>query len=558
MKGYHYYYDRSPVGSQAKSSRMKSLRWCIVLASLLATLAGGEPVRADAEPVSRGIARAAAQPKYRRCWAVVVGINYDHLKGAARAEVPPLATAENDARAVYDLLLENYGFTPETTKLLLGPQATRENIRQLFGDGLLGDAEMVTAEDCVVIYFAGHGNRREKTAARDQFVGLLYPGDVRLVKGKGVDTVSCLRIDELLSYLRDYCAARHKLVILDSCHSGEVFNFQAQRGAAVNRGFRANLFLKPAFQAIAAARGDQTAADSDGTGQHSPVTRALLDALRHGPDTQGRGFFSASELFSYVPRRVADMKGIRQDPRGGWIAGEGDFYFFPRSLQPADFPAEEVEAWRTARTAGPAPATPSDAESDGRWKVYAGAGGALSFLIVGLLVWVRTRRPAATVEAPRPAASTEPRLMLRVVGTACLYQAPADHPVITVGRQRRKPGLTAAEGNDLVIRSRTDDESLKISRRHFEIRREPHGLSIMDRSSAGTTVNGERLVKDAAKELKPGDVIDVAGALQLEVLLQPALVGPQLSAWSLPTSPTGNGSLVLEASVGDMMTAEPE
>jgi len=531
----------------------------------------------------------SAEVGYRKAWAVIVGVNYQHLQGAARAEVPPLATAENDARAVYDVLVANYGYTPSTTRLLVGSQATREGIRQLFGDGFLGDAEQVTAEDSVLIFFAGHGNRRETSVAREQYVGLLYPCDVQIIPGKGVDSISCLRIDELLGYLRDYCAARHKLVVFDSCHSGEVFNFHAHRSAGVNRGFRADLFRQTAFQAIAAARGSQTAADADETGQHSPVTRALLDALTNGLGTADRKLFTASELFSYIPHRVSQMPGIRQDPRGGWIAGEGDFYFFPKTLQASDIPARELAALKIR-----AGSTAADSAGDeGRGNDLATNAGSRSlwiavsacglFLVglVGFAGWQiaarkrgrsaasagknrlgsppgETRDISQTVDAP--VAAVGPRLCLRLLGTPCVYQAPPDSSVIRVGRQRRKPDEGTEEGNDFVIRSPdSDDQSLKISRQHFEIRREGPAYVIVDRSSAGTVLNGQRLEKNQPHPLRAGDQVTVAKVITLEVLLlSAALHGAAQSQLNVGAHGPVNGPLLLQASVGDMITVEPE
>lgn len=211
----------------------------------------------------RGIRRAPVTdiaPKYRKTWAVIVGINYRSLTGAAKAEVPTLATAEDDARSVHDILISNYDYKPENVRLLTGAEATRENIRKAFGDSFLGNSEQVNTADSVLFFFAGHGNRREAQDKHEHYVGLLYPNDVQFVPSRGVDTISCLRIDELLGYLRDYCPARHKLVVLDSCHSGEIF--KTHRSAGVNRGFSSDLFQQPAFQAIAAAlRHNPTALD---------------------------------------------------------------------------------------------------------------------------------------------------------------------------------------------------------------------------------------------------------------------------------------------------------
>ena len=385
-------------------------------------------------------------PTYRRQWAIIIGINYENLRGESAAEAPPLATAEADAQALYDRLLENYGYGKSTVHLLLGEEATRENIRRLFGDQLLGDEDKVTAEDSVLVFFAGHGNRRERTSADEAYVGLLYPADLQVVPGRGVDAVSCLRIDEILGFLDDYCAARHKLVILDSCHSGEVFNFQARRSSGVNRDFRAQLFVQPSFQAIAAAGAAQFAADAGHGGEHSPFTQALLDALQYGPDASQPKVFTASELFAYLPRRVGELATSGQDPRGGWLGGEGDFYFFPNDLDEST--RQSVKAALAAVQPLP-PAGATDTRGTGKTWLWL-VGGAMLLLAVALgaggIVVLRSRAtpaaegsaasgpahyanlatpapPGGVVEVPtyaRP--STTRKVTLQVAGVPCEVQ----------------------------------------------------------------------------------------------------------------------------------------
>src|SRR5687767_513891 len=63
-----------------------------------------------------GVGRRESAPGYKKCWAVVVGVNYQHLTGADAVEVPPLGTAEHDAQAIYDALITNYGFTKESSR----------------------------------------------------------------------------------------------------------------------------------------------------------------------------------------------------------------------------------------------------------------------------------------------------------------------------------------------------------------------------------------------------------------------------------------------------------
>lgn len=73
--------------------------------------------------------------------ALVIGNNaYEHQR--------PLVTAVDDVKAVGELLREDYGF--EVVKLL---NVTRQEIENALWD----HAEKLTAQDNLLIYYAGHG-----------------------------------------------------------------------------------------------------------------------------------------------------------------------------------------------------------------------------------------------------------------------------------------------------------------------------------------------------------------------------------------------------------------
>ena len=553
--------------------------------------------RSSAPAATRGIEReddpAPVLAHYRAAWAVIVGINYGDLSGAAAAEIPRLGTAENDAQAIYDALTKNYGFRPERVRLLLGKAATRQAIENCFGDSFLGDKKQVKPDDCVLFYFAGHGNRREKTAAAEQFVGLLYPANVCVLPGKGADTITCLRIDDLLRYFQDYCAARHKLVLLDSCHSGEVFNFKVGRGAGVNRGFKPQLLYQPTFQAIAAARASQVAANAQQGGKHSPFTSILLEALEKSPFSRApctdgrRRIFTASELFAYVPQRMAEMEGANQDPQGGWLSGEGDFYFFPTGITASagggDGTAEiamangPAESRAVSVPASPLASLPADQGKTPLPPTLVVGMLAALLAACGGVLWFRqghrlrslafylagaTRAPSAVRAPANPAApdgSGLPMIFLRVVGTPYAYQAAVEAQTITVGRQRRKPGQAAGEGNDLVIRvPDADEQSLHISRRHLEIQRIEDQWYVVDRSRVGTQLDGKALVTDQPAPLRSGSQLVLAGVIALEFLVQvESMAIARQPCVNLAPSAMRGMPIVMEASVGDMITVEP-
>lgn len=270
-------------------------------------------------------------PKYRKQWAIVIGINYADREDARIEGLRTLANAEADAKAIAELLIAHYGYAEDTVKLLTGTDATKTAIEGLFGKRFLRNPQMVNEEDSVLVFFAGHGDRE---TSNDRTKAFLYPHDVQTIDGLGIDDATCVKIDYLVNELQ-LCPARHRLIILDSCHSGEVFRFATTRSAArysVDR----ELFKHDVVQAMAAARAFQEAEDAvrgetrgDGaadpaTAAHSPFTTALLEALNGGIQAPS---FGASVLFSRIPERVKELAST-QRPQGGTLSGEGEFYFF--------------------------------------------------------------------------------------------------------------------------------------------------------------------------------------------------------------------------------------
>jgi serine/threonine protein kinase len=152
-----------------------------------------------------------------------------------------------------------------------------------------------------------------------------------------------------------------------------------------------------------------------------------------------------------------------------------------------------------------------------------------------------------------------PRLRLRILGTPFAYRTVPGQAVVSLGRQKRRPGEAPQAGNDVVLRVPNNDElSARISRRHLEIHRQGDGFVVIDRSKVGTQLNGRPLTRDVPEPLASGDQLLVAGVLTLEVDLQGTapvrpLAGNELVVSSRDKDPT---AVVLEVSVGDMVTME--
>src|SRR5262249_5147486 len=120
--------------------------------------------------------------------------------------------------------------------------------------------------------------------------------------------------------------------------------------------------------------------------------------------------------------------------------------------------------------------------------------------------------------AGQPHALVGTQLTLRIMGTPFAYRPAPNQTTISLGRQKRRPGEPPETGNDVVLRVPNNDRlSARISRRHLEIRRQGDDYVVVDRSRAGTLLNGRPLTRDVLTPLAGGDRLVVAGVLALEV-----------------------------------------
>lgn len=222
--------------------------------------------------------------------AIVVGINYKKAKG----NLPKLENAENDAKAMADILEKNYGCYVVS---LLGEKATKKAILDEIDRVLKNAGE----SDRLVLYFAGHAEPGQSRRGGRESLRLL-PYDMDQQIDYFVD------IDERLTTKWD---KGHRLVILDCCHSGAVFQNTSSpfRKSSTLLTKSALSSTKPSYQILTACGRDQKAGDGPPKGNpvesepegHSPFTLALLEGLRSLPDVQGKDKpLLAVDLFQYV------------------------------------------------------------------------------------------------------------------------------------------------------------------------------------------------------------------------------------------------------------------
>ena len=88
---------------------------------------------------------------YSNRWAFVIGIDeYNYF--------PTLEYAAEDAKSMKSLLTSQFDFPEENIILLLNEEATKDGIE----DGFYRLIEKSKPGDCVVFFFAGHGDFSDK------------------------------------------------------------------------------------------------------------------------------------------------------------------------------------------------------------------------------------------------------------------------------------------------------------------------------------------------------------------------------------------------------------
>jgi TPR repeat protein len=272
-------------------------------------------VRSDTPPPTVPVpARAAiAIPKelsIGNYYALIIGNNSYQF-------MPNLDTAVNDARAVDRTLRERYGFK---TKLL--ENATRGQMLSAINDL----RNSLKESDNLLIYYAGHGELDEKNLR-----GYWLPINAR--RDDATEWVSDQQITDQIALM----AARHVLVVADSCYSGAMTRSAGVRlittsgtdDAEVKR--LTTLYKLPSRTVLTS--GGKTPVLDGGGGSNSIFARALVDILNRN-DRILEGSALWNQIFDPVKRAAAQFK-VDESPRYSGLpdAGHmnGEFLFIPRA-----------------------------------------------------------------------------------------------------------------------------------------------------------------------------------------------------------------------------------
>ena len=281
--------DRAPLVRAAVLAALDKIGWKIPSAPTPSQLGSIPAVKVDKQQLPR-------------IWLFAVGISkYRHQN-------IDLAYAAKDALHFYNFMLSSSSghIKNHRAVLLLNDQATRVNIIGRFTRFM----KRTMPEDLVIVYLATHGLPDPDT---NELNFVAYDTDLNNLLPTGVSQSDIARA-------LTYGKAKKVLIILDSCHSGqlEASIFLARRGILVTsmNSFLSQLTTARDGVAILSA---SSAAELSEEGEHyggghGAFTYHLLEAFRGKADTNGNGIITLREAYDHTYINVAETTEGRQHP----------------------------------------------------------------------------------------------------------------------------------------------------------------------------------------------------------------------------------------------------
>ncbi len=240
----------------------------------------------------------------RRKYALVVGIS-----NFGDPTIRPLKFAAKDAADLRNVLVDpRYGrFQPENVYLLTDANATRAEILR----GLNEIALQAQDDDLVLVFFSSHGSPR-KDGLGLQGIGFIVTYDARQSE-LFVDSLAFEDLNQQLGRI----AARRKVLLLDTCYSGQTRSPDGKalllEGYGVSAATANMLLSGEGSYVITSSSANEVSYESDGL-QNGYFTHFLIDALEHGPEPP-----TVREVFTSLQRNVREAvareKKTAQNPR---------------------------------------------------------------------------------------------------------------------------------------------------------------------------------------------------------------------------------------------------
>jgi len=190
--------------------------------------------------------------------------------------IPDLITAEKDAWAVADVLRDRYGFQ---INMFLGRKATRRAIYKALRDL----AESSQVNENVLIYYAGHGE-----IDRVYNDGWWIPSDAEA--GNPLTYLENVQVQKAMQSM----AARHVLLISDSCYSGTLFGTARAMPQVISERYYLNLYNEKSRWGMTS--GNREPVSDSGSEGHSVFAYQFLKALKNNK----KSYLSTQEIYTRI------------------------------------------------------------------------------------------------------------------------------------------------------------------------------------------------------------------------------------------------------------------
>ena len=265
-----------------------------ILPFLFSCCFGQDPGKGNENLQGRGIdveqkrqVREELSKSVPRGYALVIGVGtYQKLDPSQN-----LKFSENDARHIHDVLIgqESGSFEPENVRELIGPEATLAKISEALDEWL---PSVATANDRVVIYFAGHGFLADHK-------GYLAPYDVDPKRLKE----TAYSMEKLGEVVGKRIHSRWTVLFTDACHSGAIT--PETTPAAINDGLSG---INLNVLSLTASRKAKSSFEIQELGfRFSPTICGKAYArVRADHNRNKDGKVTANELVEYVRTNVYD------------------------------------------------------------------------------------------------------------------------------------------------------------------------------------------------------------------------------------------------------------
>jgi hypothetical protein len=249
--------------------------------------------------------KESGQQKPGNRWALIIGIDTYH-----DPEINPLNYAVNDAKALYELLVNsNRGkFPPEHVKLLTSDEKTNKRLQPTEANILYylksWLRDNVKKEDTVLIFFSGHGAVQEgRTYLLPVDTDTFYMPAYAIDNNEFVDGINQLKAEKIIT-------------LLDSCHSGGVAPTKGM-GDMLPDDFYAKFEAATGNVTLSSCRGNEQSWEWPEKG-HGVFTYYLLEGLKGEANTQRDQAVTFDEVAEYVGAQVSkwvkDHKNESQNP----------------------------------------------------------------------------------------------------------------------------------------------------------------------------------------------------------------------------------------------------